>query len=261
MTAVGVARRAPVRVLLVEDNPGDARLVEILLSGTGQDFDVKHVGTLGEALDELDQPFGVVLLDLSLPDSAGLQTVERMRRAAPELPLVVLSGRDDEEIALQALQGGAEDYLVKGQGDGDLISRSIRYSIERKIAEEKLARLAQFDPLTGLANRALFHDRLEHAVARVERHGGMLALLFLDLDRFKAVNDTVGHIGGDALLTQVARRIDARVRESDTVARLGGDEFAIIIEDLVEAREAARVAEDLIDIISEPFVVNGHEIP
>ena len=261
VTAVGVARRAPVRVLLVEDNPGDARLVEILLSGTGQDFDVKHVGTLGDALDELDQPFGVVLLDLSLPDSAGLQTVERMRRAAPELPLVVLSGRDDEEIALQALQGGAEDYLVKGQGDGDLISRSIRYSIERKIAEEKLARLAQFDPLTGLANRALFHDRLEHAVARVERHGGMLALLFLDLDRFKAVNDTVGHIGGDALLTQVARRIDARVRESDTVARLGGDEFAIIIEDLDEAREAARVAEDLIDIISEPFVVNGHEIP
>jgi diguanylate cyclase len=261
VTAVGVARRAPVRVLLVEDNPGDARLVEILLSETGQEFDVRHVGTLGEALDELDQPFGVVLLDLSLPDSAGLQTVERMRRAAPELPLVVLSGRDDEEVALQALHGGAEDYLVKGQGDGDLISRSIRYSIERKLAEENLARLAQYDPLTGLANRALFHDRLEHAVARYERHEGMLALLFLDLDRFKAVNDTLGHIGGDELLRQVANRIKARTRESDTVARLGGDEFAIIIEDVVEARDAARVADDLVKILSEPFVVNDHEIP
>jgi diguanylate cyclase len=259
---VRVAQSAPVRVLLVEDNPGDARLVEILLSETSQGFDVKHVGTLGEALDELDRPpFEVVLLDLSLPDSAGLETVERMRRAAPELPLVVLSGRDDEEVALQALQGGAEDYLVKGQGDGDLISRSIRYSIERKNAEDKLARLAQYDPLTNLANRALFHDRLEHAVARSERHEGMLALFFLDLDRFKAVNDTLGHIGGDALLKQVAQRISARMRESDTVARLGGDEFALIIEDVVEAREAARVADDLVKILSEPYVVNGHEIP
>ena len=256
-----MAQRASVRVLLVEDNPGDARLVEILLSETGQEFDVKHVGTLGEALDELDRPPKVVLLDLSLPDSAGLETVERMRRAAPQLPIVILSGRDDEEVALRALQSGAEDYLVKGQGDGDLISRSIRYSIERKSAEDKLAHLAQYDPLTNLANRALFHDRLEHAVARVERHGGMLALLFLDLDRFKAVNDTLGHIGGDALLKQVGNRISARMRESDTVARLGGDEFAIIIEDLVEAQDAARVADDLVKILSEPYVVSGHEIP
>ncbi|HET7272893.1 MAG TPA: EAL domain-containing protein [Rubrobacter sp.] len=257
-----MAQRASVRVLLVEDNPGDARLVEILLSETGQGFDVKHVGTLGEALDELDRPpFEVVLLDLSLPDSAGLDTVERMRRAAPQLPLVVLSGRDDEEVALQALQSGAEDYLVKGQESGDLISRSIRYSIERKNAEDKLARLAQYDPLTNLANRALFHDRLEHALARAERREGMLALLFLDLDRFKAVNDTLGHVGGDALLKQVGDRISARIRESDTVARLGGDEFAIIIEDVVEARDAARVAEDLVKILSEPFIVNGHEIP
>ncbi len=258
---VGVAQQAPVRVLLVEDNPGDARLVEILLSETGQEFDVKHVGTLGEALDELDQPFGVVLLDLSLPDSAGLQTVERMRRAAPQLPLVVLSGRDDEEVALKALQGGAEDYLVKGQGDGDLISRSIRYSMQRKSAEDRLAHLAQYDPLTNLANRALFHDRLEHALARAERHEGMIALLFLDLDRFKAVNDTLGHVGGDALLQQVADRIRARMRESDTVARLGGDEFAIIIEDVTEARDAARVADDLVKILSESFFVNEYEIP
>jgi diguanylate cyclase (GGDEF)-like protein len=258
---VRVEQRASLRVLLVEDNPGDARLVEILLSETGQEFDVKRVGTLGEALDELDRPPKVVLLDLSLPDSAGLETVERMRRAAPQLPIVVLSGRDDEEVALRALQSGAEDYLVKGQGDGDLISRSIRYSIERKSAEDKLAHLAQYDPLTNLANRALFHDRLEHALARAERHEGMLALLFLDLDRFKAVNDTLGHIGGDALLKQVGNRISARMRESDTVARLGGDEFAIIIEDLVEAQDAARVADDLVKILSEPYVVNGHEIP
>jgi diguanylate cyclase (GGDEF)-like protein len=252
---------SPDKVLLVEDNPGDARLVELELSMSGSTFDVKHVGTLGEALDELDRHFDVVLLDLSLPDSAGLDTVERMRRAAPQLPLVVLSGRDDEEVALRALQGGAEDYLVKGVADGDLISRSIRYSIQRKSAEDRLAYLAQYDPLTNLANRALFHDRLEHALARGDRRGGMLALLFLDLDRFKRVNDSLGHTGGDALLKEVARRIKGRLRESDTVARLGGDEFAIIIEDLSDARDAARVADDLVKILSEPFFLDGHEIP
>jgi PleD family two-component response regulator len=221
----------PIDILLVEDNPGDARLVEILLSEAGTGFEVRHADTLASAVEELDRsPSDVILLDLSLPDSSGLETVERVRMAVPEMPVVVLSGRDDEETALQALQGGAEDYLVKGRGDGDLIARSIRYAIERKKAEEKLAYLAQYDPLTGLANRALYHDRLEQALARAARSGDMIALMFVDLDRFKAVNDTLGHSGGDALLQEVARRIEGRVRDSDTVARLGGDEFAIILE-------------------------------
>jgi diguanylate cyclase len=257
-----VTERAPVRVLLVEDNPGDARLVEILLSEAGPGFEVSHAVRLDEALEELDRAeFDVVLLDLSLPDSSGFETVERVRMAVPEMPVVVLSGRDDDEFALQALQGGAEDYLVKGSGDGDLIARSIRYAIERKKAEEKLAYLAQYDPLTGLANRALFHDRLDQALARAARSGDMIALMFVDLDRFKAVNDTLGHSGGDALLQEVARRIEGRVRDSDTVARLGGDEFAIILEGLSDARNAARVARDLLKRVSEPLVLDGHEIP
>lgn len=136
---------ASVRVLLVEDNPGDARLVEILLYEVdAASFEITHVDRLGEALEHLGwSDFDVILLDLSLPDSSGLKTVDQMRIVAPQTPVVVLSGQDDEETALQALQGGAEDYLVKGQGDGDLIARSIRYAIERKKAEEKLAYLAQ----------------------------------------------------------------------------------------------------------------------
>jgi diguanylate cyclase (GGDEF)-like protein len=247
---------------LVEDNPGDARLVEILLSEAGPEFEVSHAGRLGEALEELDRSgFDVVLLDLSLPDSSGFETVERVRMAVPQMPVVVLSGRDDEQIALRALQGGAEDYLVKGQGDGDLIARAIRYAIERKKAEERLAYLAQYDPLTGLANRALFHDRLEQALARAARSGDAVALLFVDLDRFKAVNDTVGHAGGDQFLQEVAWRIAGRVRESDTVARLGGDEFALILEGLRDARDAAKVARDLLTRLSEPVALDGYEIP
>src|SRR5215207_1157642 len=259
-----MTQRGALRVLLVEDNPGDARLVEILLAeeGSSPGFDVSQVGRLDEALESLDRSdFEVILLDLSLPDSSGLETVNRMRMAVPRTPVVVLSGQDDEETALQALQGGAEDYLVKGRGDGDLIARSIRYAIERKGAEQKLAYLAQYDPLTGLANRALFQDRLEQALARAQRTGGALALMFVDLDRFKAVNDTLGHAGGDALLREVARRVEGRVRESDTVARLGGDEFAIILEGLSEVQDAARAARDLLNVLSEPLILDGHEIP
>src|SRR3990170_1063929 len=218
-----MTQHAPVRVLLVEDNPGDARLVEILLSEEDSSgFEVTHVGRLGEALDRPDRSaFDVILLDLTLPDSSGLETVDQMRRVTPQTPVVVLSGRDDEETALQAIQSGAEDYLVKGRGDGELIARSIRYSIERKKAEEKLAHLAQYDHLTGLANRGLFQAVLQQVLARAERDGSQVVLMLLDLDHFKVVNDTMGHIGGDEVLKEIAARIKGCVRKSDTVARLG----------------------------------------
>lgn len=258
------ARRETVGVLLVEDNPGDARLVEIMLSEPGLmwDFQISHASRLEDALERLEgTPFDVVLLDLSLPDSTGTETVERVRTAAARTPVVVLSGQDDEQTALRALQGGAEDYLVKGRGDGDLVARSIRYAIQRKKAEERLAYLAQYDHLTGLANRALFQDRLQQAVARAERSDSRLALVFVDLDRFKAVNDTLGHESGDVLLGEVARRIRDRVRESDTVARLGGDEFAIILEGISEAEDAARVAQDVQRLLMEPVSLSEYEIP
>ena len=257
-------RREAVSVLLVEDDPGDARLVEIMLSEPGLmwDFEITHAPRLEDALVELEgSPFDVVLLDLSLPDSTGMETVERVRAAASRIPVVVLSGQDDEQTALQAFQGGAEDYLVKGRGDGALIGRTIRYAIQRKRAEERLAYLAQYDPVTGLANRALFQDRLQQAVARAERVNGQLALVFVDLDRFKAVNDTLGHGCGDLLLAEVAGRMKNRVRESDTVARLGGDEFAIILEGIAGAEDAARVVRDLQRLLSEPVALDGYEVP
>jgi PAS domain S-box-containing protein len=132
---------AAIRILLVEDNPGDARLVEILLSEASSStrFELVHAERLEEAIDYLGKAeFDVILLDLSLPDSGDLETVSRTREAAPRTSLVVLSGRDDQEIALRALQQGAQDYLVKGRGSGDTIARVIRYSIERQNAEEAL---------------------------------------------------------------------------------------------------------------------------
>lgn len=255
-------RPLTIRVLLIEDNPGDARLVEIMLSQVENAyFEVSHAEQLHRGMELMKEAeFDVLLLDLSLPDSNGMETVNRMQAVASSLPLVVLSGREDEDTALEALQAGAEDYLVKGQGDGELIARSIRYAIERKRASEHLAYLTQFDQLTGLANRGLMQDRLERAVARADQLDGMVALIFVNLDRFQAVNDTFGEEGGDALLKAVAERLRDTMREGDTAARVGGDEFAAVVEGLSEAREAVPIAQDILRTLSRPFVLDGHEV-
>jgi len=129
-----------------------------------------------------------------------------------------------------------------------------------KKTEERLHRLAYFDPLTELPNRALFEDRLTQAIIRANRSGGRFGLLFMDLDRFKSVNDSLGHSTGDALLVGVAKRIASHVRESDTVCRLGGDEFIVIGEGLVADENAAHIADTILHALSEPFRFGGEEI-
>ena len=251
-----------IKILLVEDNPGDARLVrELLVDASAWKFELTHVEQLSDAIPRLSEGnFDVVLLDLSLPDAHGLSTVTQLKAMAPTIPIVVLSGLDDEALALQAVQGGAQDYLVKGSGDGNLIARSIRYAIERKRAEERLAYLAQYDPLTGLVNRSLFRECLGRALSRSDRHGRQLALMFLDLDRFKAINDTLGHDVGDMLLKAVAERLVGCVRKGDTVARLGGDEFTIILEGIARQQDVAIVAQKILNVMGRPFILVGHEI-
>jgi two-component system cell cycle response regulator len=250
----------PFKILLIDDSLNGLPAIENLLSDAGPPFEISRARDFDEAYEELERvDFDVILLDSSLLHVGGVDTVKQISTAVPEMPLVVLSGRDDDNVALQALRGGAEDYLVKGRVHGAQVVRAIRYAVERKKAEERLTYLALYDPLTGLANRALFQDRLEQALARVTRSGDMIALMFVDLDRFKAVNDTLGHASGDALLQEVARRIEGRVRRTDTVARLGGDEFAIILEGLTDVLNVAIVAQDVLQRLSEPLVLYGHE--
>ncbi len=251
------------RLLLVEDDVGDAQFLELCLSRQKKrDISLTHVTHLARAIEALhDNDYDCVLLDLNLPDASGLSCVEQIQLANNQIPIVVLSGQDDEDYAIDILNRGVQDYLVKWEGDGRTILRAVRYGIERKRAELRLNYLAQYDPLTATPNRQYFNDQLEKATARARRSGSKIALLFLDLDQFKGVNDTLGHHTGDQLLQSVAKRIGGCVRSGDTVARLGGDEFAVLLEDVRSAFDAETMAKNLLAAFSDPFMVAEREIP
>jgi len=249
-----------IKVLLIEDNDVDAQLTQDLLSEwSTEEFQVARATTLAEGLSLLSRErFDAMLLDLSLPDAFGLSTVREVHAASPTIPVVVLSGVSDQNLALQAVRQGAQDYLVKGQGHPELLARAIRYAIERKRFEEHLTYLAQYDHLTGLVNRTLFRDRLVQATARSKRMQQMIGLMLLDLDRFKLVNDTFGHDIGDELLKAVSERLKTCVREVDTVARMGGDEFTIILEGVSSEQNILVVAKRITECIATPFELKGH---
>ncbi len=155
------------------------------------------------------------------------------------------------------VEGHIDSHLQNGTTFTRAIFRDIT---ERKLAEERLNHLAHYDSLTGLPNRLLFHDRLNHALAQARRAQQLVVLLFLDLDGFKAVNDTLGHEGGDLLLKAIAQRLAGSVRTSDTVARLGGDEFTVVLHGLTGVQGAAIVAQKILRALAQPFTLRGHEV-
>ena len=251
-----------IRVLLIEDNALDARLVEILIKESGHDeLILKHVETIAKGKEQLESDkYDVILLDLHLPDGENEEAIRAIKSVAGSIPIVILSGSDDADSQNFAMENGVQDYLVKGVGDGHLIARSINYAIEREQVQQHLTHLAHHDQLTGLANRELFHDRLGRAVARADRSKKMVGLMFLDLDRFKEINDSLGHQAGDDLLIMVSKRLQGCVRETDTIARLGGDEFTVIIEGTSSPEEAALVAKKILLTMQKPFTLADQEV-
>ncbi|HXN03093.1 MAG TPA: diguanylate cyclase response regulator [Candidatus Dormibacteraeota bacterium] len=224
------------RVLLVEDNPGDARLVrEALHDGAPDQFTVQVADSLQHALASLGpgvEEVDVILLDLSLPDSQGLETYRAIHARDPEVPVLVLSGLNDESVALKAVNEGAQDFLRKSKVDSELLPRAIRYAIERHGMLAQVRQLAVNDELTGLLNRRGFLLLAEHQRSLADRKGTSLGLVFIDVDRFKTINDTCGHEEGDRALKELAGLLQRTFRRSDVVARLGGDEFIVLMTDI-----------------------------
>jgi len=217
--------------------------------------------TLEVALNLLAvQSFDIALLDRTLPDVEGFSGMHTLHNFAPDLPIVFLTGNQEERFAFDAIRSGAQDYLLKDGLDGHLLKRAIQYAILRKQFEGILIMRANYDPLTGLANRTLFESRLDMARARMKRNNRAFAILYLDLDGFKAVNDQLGHSGGDDLLRQFAHRLKSAFRPYDTIARLCGDDFAILAEDLANPEAAEVIARKVITLLASPFLFHERDI-
>lgn len=253
-------------ILLVEDNPDDAVLINHLLeSMPTESAQTRVANRLSEALTLMaTEPPQLVLLDLGLPDTEGLQGLTQLLRAAPDVPIVVVTGEGDEELAVAAVRAGAQDFLVKGKLDAASLSRVMRQSVERhrRLQDMGAALLLQqfratHDELTGLPNRVLFRDRLMHAIECAMRERRRLAVVYMDLDGFKPVNDTLGHAAGDELLVQFAAHLGDCLRRCDTIARLGGDEFGLLLEDVRTRRTVADVIEQARAAFNEPIPVHG----
>ena len=189
-----------------------------------------------------------------------MSALAELMAARSDVPIVVLGADGNSTLALAAVQAGAQDYLVRGEVDAGSLERSIRYAIERKRSEVQLAHLALHDHLTGLPNRSVFDDRLEHALKRRRDGDGGVAVLFIDLDGFKRLNDSFGHGAGDDVLREAAARIRPAIRPHDTVARLGGDEFTVLCEGVDGDRGALTIGRRVAEELARPLVIDGHEI-
>ena len=253
-------------VLLLSGDFHIARLIDDVLHAGGNDSQLITRPTWDAAAAQvlLDYPDCCVLLELdsaTAPDDAdALTLLDHVRLAAPGAPIVALSAYPDEPLALRAIREGAQDCLLIDELDPAALRRTLSRAIERKRAEAQLVHQALHDQLTGLPNRALFLDRLGGALERSRRSGAQLAVLFLDFDGFKQINDLRGHAAGDKLLATLSQRLSGLLRPTDTIARFGGDEFTLLFEGLTCEREVVLIADRICHAASLPIDVDGVEL-
>jgi diguanylate cyclase (GGDEF)-like protein len=220
-----------------------------------------HHESVAEAMSVLPGMLvSCVVLDATTPALEPVDALARLKAARPDLPAVVVGADGDSTLALAAVQAGAQDVLAREGLDATSLERSIRYAIERKRTEVQLAHMALHDHLTGLPNRSLFDDRLEHALQRRRDARRGVAVLFIDVDGFKRINDSLGHSAGDAALREVAVRIRSAVRPHDTVARLGGDEFTVLCEDLDGDGDALSIGDRIVEALARPVAIHGSDV-
>ena len=251
-----------IHILLVEDNPGDAFLFGSLLNdSSAAEYKMHYVRSEFAAIATLaEETFDVCLLELTLPDASGFSALINIQEKAPDMPVLILTGMHDTTLAKRAVSRGAQDYLLKDELELTILARAIDYAMERKRAEKELFQRANYDVLTGLANRELFMNRLKMVLSRSERLHLNVAVLYIDLDHFKAINDIYGQEAGDETLRTVAQRIRTSLRSYDTPARLGGDEFAILLEGIDNPRDVATVAQKCISLLANSIPYHGKNL-
>lgn len=250
------------RILLVEDSEQDFIITQrMLLKVYGEDLHLDRAATVAEgaALMRCGR-YDVHLIDYNLGVGTGLELLTMNRTGGDPVPQILLTGSDDHRLDMEAMEAGAAAYLDKNRLSPEELGRTIRFAVKQRATEKELAEMAYTDPLTGLANRLRFHDRLADALAWSARSDMACAVLLIDLDHFKQVNDTMGHAEGDHLLRQVADRLRQSLRSTDTVARLGGDEFAAICTNLRDPENVCVCAAKILEALSAPFHLDGGEV-
>lgn len=275
-------------ILVVDDTPTKRLALAAVLEGP--EHSVVAAASGREALRLLlRHEYAVILLDVKMPEMDGFETARliRSREQSQATPIIFVTAHTDTDM-LRAYALGAVDYIITPVNPEILRAKvavfvelyrktqiikrhereleslveertaALRAEIaERMRAQERLYHIAHHDPLTDLPNRMLFAERLDQALSRAQWRKRVVAVLFLDLDGFKRVNDTLGHEAGDGLLCEAAARLRARVREGDTVARFGGDEFAVLLNDVASAQDVAPVAAKVLEAFSAPFAIGG----
>jgi diguanylate cyclase (GGDEF)-like protein len=252
----------PPRVLVVENDPAVVAMVwNALDNKTGLRFRVENTSKLADAEQLLtDSGYEAIITEIGLDGATGPETLRRLHAVAPLTPLVVLTAKDDLMAPAEAIRLGAQDYLRTCELGTLPLDRAIFFAIERKGSERKLAHLANHDHLTGLPTRALFQERLGRTLTRAKRRNEGFGVVHLDLDRFRSLNDALGQEGGDVVLVEVARRLQALLESTEGLARLGADEFAFVYEGADVPSAYARLGQRALETLRQPIVLDGTEV-
>ena len=253
-------------ILIVDDHEDSALLLARILGGAGYTSVASTMDPLEVCELHHKNGYDLILLDIQMPGMDGFQVMEGLKKIETGSYLPVLAITAQPAHKLRALQGGAKDFISKPFDLAEVLMRvhnMLEVRLLHKAARDHgkmLESLALHDPLTGLANRRLLADRISMALVHARRNKSTMAVVYLDLDGFKQINDTLGHGVGDVLLKIVAGRLVATVREEDTVARLGGDEFIIVLWHVSGTDVAATVALKVIEALSQPYDIEGHTV-
>jgi len=256
-------------VLLVDDDIVDRKHIQRTLRRGNADISVVEAGDVDLALAQLkDNDFDVILCDFNMPRKTGMDMIEALKidkssDAKVSTAIIIISTSEDDDLAVRCLEAGAQDFLTKTDITGFRLRRAIasaktRFRLEEKLfqSHKKIQIMAEQDGLTKLANRHMFDTRLEQTLKEQKRSKERVALILLDLDHFKDVNDNYGHDVGDELLQRVVYRIKGCLRGSEVFARLGGDEFAIVLPQLESVHIADKVGGRILKVLEKPFLIN-----
>ncbi len=254
------------RILIVDDQQANVQLLEQMLRAAGYQHLTSTLDPHAVCALHRANRYELILLDLQMPVMDGFQVMEELKKIETKGYLPVLAVTAEPAHKLRALRSGAKDFISKPFDLAEVLMRvynmlevRLLHDAARKHAKKQES-LALNDPLTGLANRRLLADRMSMALVHARRNMSAMAVVYLDLDGFKQINDTLGHSAGDALLKMVAARLVATVREEDTVVRLGGDEFIIALWHISGADYASTVALKVLEAVARSYGIEGQTV-